>query len=210
MKTLLGLCAIALFLSAPLAANANLLGTGYMDLDYSAPTGGGYYLDYDGKVMSSTFGYTTGWEEVFCVSAQDLHDTTFDFYTLTSDLNTKFGAGTFEKLSAAAWIADNWQAWGNTDTIKGEAQKAVWKIMGVMDITGGAGIDYAIWDAADDHRGQPNSNWYLAYSPSASVAGALDYQDYLTPVPVPEPSVLLIVGSGFAAWGAMTWRRRKN
>ena len=212
MKGLLSFCAIALFLSTPLAANANLVGTGYMDLAYSPPTGGGYYLDYDGKVMSSTFGYTTGWEEVFCVSRQDLHDTTFAFYTVTGDLDAEFGGGTFAKLSAAAWIADHWTAWGTTDAVKGEAQKAVWKIMDVMDITEGSGTDFDIYSSANSQPVKANGNWYFAYSPSVGpfAAGVADYQDYLTPAPVPEPSTLLLVGSGFAMWGGMAWRRRRR
>jgi len=152
LKKLLGFLAIALFLSTPLAANATVLGTGWMDLTYSPPIGGGYYLDYDGKVTSSTFGYTTGLEEVFCVSPQILHSTEFRFYTVTPDLDTLFGTpGKFADLSAAAWIADNY--WGADDVTKAEAQKAVWKIMGVMDITEGSGIDYGIYTAALSHRG---------------------------------------------------------
>jgi hypothetical protein len=30
------------------------------------------------------------------------------------------------------------------------------------------------------------------------------------PEPVPEPSTLLVVASGFATWGAMVWRRRRR
>jgi hypothetical protein len=211
LKKLFGLCAIALFLSSPFAANADpYLGTGWMDLYYSPPVGGGYYLDYDGKVTSSTFGYTTGLEEVFCVSPDHLNSQEFvTFYAITPEL----GADKFKQLSAAAWIADNWKdtakwaAWGATglsiDDIKGEAQKAVWKITGVMDIVGGDGTDSFIYADALKHYGYMTTNWYFADSAV--------YQDYLTPArAVPEPSVLLIMGSGFAAWGAMNWRRRKS
>lgn len=207
MKKLLGFCAIALLLSTPLAANAGLLGTGWMDLTYSPPTGGGYYLDYDGKVTSSTFGYTTGLEEVFCVSPEILHSTEFSFHTLTPDIDAVFGDGKYAKLSRAAWIADNY--WDANDTTKAEAQKAVWKIMGVMDITGGSGTDFDIYNMAILQPVQANSNWYFAYSP---VGGALDYQDYLTHAasPTPEPSTLLLSGSGLALLARRFWRRSRR
>ena len=77
MKKLVSILVIALFLCMPLAASAAPLGQGYLDSGYSGPTGGGYYLDYDGAVTSSNFGYTTGWEEIFCVSIQNDSDANF-------------------------------------------------------------------------------------------------------------------------------------
>jgi hypothetical protein len=206
MKKLASLFAIALFLSVPLAANAVTLGTGYMDLAYSTPTGGGYYLDYDGMVTLSTFGYTTGWEEVFCVSGQNLADTTFRFYSVTNEavtgLDAVFGAGTFDRLARAAWVGDNWTTWGTDDTTKGEAQKAVWALMGVMNIMDGAGTDYAIYQAAMLQTPVANSNWYFAYSPYTP--GAPNYQDYITPVP--EPGILILLGIALSVVGLASRR----
>jgi hypothetical protein len=192
----IGVLAIVCFLAIPLAANATLLGTGSLDINWSGPTGAGYYLDYDGMVTSSSFGYSTGWEEVFCVSDQNASSSTstYDFYTITSDLSN------YGSLSKAAWIADNWETFytgGDLDILKGEAQKAVWQIMGLMnnDWVGDTGTDLTIYNEALSHTGYVTDNWYYASSPSGGVG--TDFQDYLTPTnPVPEPATMLLVGSG--------------
>ena len=81
-------------------------------MNWSYPYSGGspnYYTDYDGKVASSDFDYTTGWEEIFCVSEDHANGIeSVNIYSITSDLDTIFGSGFYEKLSRAAWIADNW------------------------------------------------------------------------------------------------------
>lgn len=207
MKRAVIFVAILLILILPLAANAGLLGTGDLNVTASGPRGGNYYLDYDGSVASSSFGYTTGSVEVFCVSKQEGNGGDYKFYTITSDLDNIFGSGTFGKLSMAAWIADNWTTYvgsADADLIKGEAQKAIWKIMGVMDIVGITGTDYTIYNAAQSHSGYA-SNWYFAYSPS--LVGAHDYQDFITPgKPTPIPAAMWLLGSGLV--GLVGIRRR--
>ena len=191
MKKLISFFAVALFLSIALAANASMVGTGDLDVTWSGPMVGNYYGDYDGQVVSSNFGYTTGVEEVFCVSKDDGNGGLYDFYTITSDLTN------YATLSKAAWIADNWTRWGSDDATKVEAQKAVWQIMGVMNEVGTSGTDYAIYLAANNISNYTTERWYYALSPSSTAPTGTNYQDFLTPVtPTPIPTALWLLGTG--------------
>lgn len=188
MRKLMSFLAIALFLAIPLAANATYLGTGQLQIEWSGPyvtdtiDNITYYGDYDGMVMSSIFGYTTEWEEVFCVSSEDGQSTeSVTFYKIDHDLSN------FDLLSQAAWIADNWTFYtftGTDDEKKVEAQKAVWQIMDVMSEVGNDGLDKTLYDNALTQSGYLTGNWYYAQSSC--------YQDYLTPVP--EPATILHLG----------------
>jgi hypothetical protein len=155
LKKLVSFLAIGLFLSIPFIANAALLGDGQLNVSWSGPATGGnpnYYADYDGTVVSSSFGYTTNSNsvEIFCVSEDHANAVeTVDFYTITPDLDTIFSnSGLYAELAQAAWIADNWTFYGTSDTIKGEAQKAVWEVTNVLSRVDGSGIDYYIYNAA--------------------------------------------------------------
>jgi len=189
MKKLTISALFLLFLAFPLVAGAVPLGTGDLNVTHTSPIQDGYYLDYDGQVSSSDFGYSIGLSEVFCVSGENGNDGTYDFYKLDGSTSTPLNDG---NLAKAAWIADNWTTYGTSDVIKGEAQKAVWAIMGVMNIMDGTGTDFDIYTAANDHAGYTTNKWYLAYSPSGG--SGTNYQDFLTPVP--EPGTLLLLGLG--------------
>jgi len=216
MRNVIAILVCVLFIVVPFVASAACLGYGDLNVSPSGPTGGGYYLDYDGVVASSSFGYEDyfngAYKEVFCVSGQNGNGGTYDFYTIDSDLDTTFGSGSYAALSQAAWIADNWMNYtfleSNLDILKGEAQKAVWEVRGVMSIMGDDGADVAIYEAmiANWTASYDTSNWLFAYSPSGFEG--TDYQDYLTPNPVPIPVPLYLLGTGLLGlWGI---RRRKS
>ena len=190
---MIGILVVAVMFALPLCASATYLGNGVLNVDWSTPLSNGtwgYYEDYDGTVKSSDFGYTTGLVEIFCVSAQDASDAdaNYSFYTITAG----------SAMSKAAWIADNWTSYGTTDTAKAEAQKAVWAIMGVMNIMESTGLDTTIYADAMAQSNYVTNNWIYAQNPIEGVGG-LGYQDYLTPytpVQTPEPATMLLFGLG--------------
>jgi hypothetical protein len=218
MKAFMSLLALVLLLGIPLAANANPVYVGYgtLQVTYSPPTGGGYYLDYDG-IAAATFLnqniiFPTNSVDIFCVSGEHLRpsETDFDFF--------KFEAPVDAKYAEATWIADNWINYiplnGDSDLYKGEAQKAIWRVLGIMNITDATGVDYDLYSQALNNPSYVTQNWLWAVSPSGQNPNSYNNQDYLVPftsggdVPVPEPSTLLLLGLGLT--GVVAYKKVRS
>jgi hypothetical protein len=224
MKSLIGLIAVILLLTVPVAVHANpipsplpvYLGTGTLTVSYSPPIGGGFYLDYDGTVVASLPGIVlpTNSVEIFCVSGENLKtsETAFDFYKFVSPVDPLF--------AEATWIADHYLSSSYTtlqpdlDLLKGEAQKAIWEILGIEHILGSDGVDRTIYNDAITHPDWVTENWLWALSPTRTNRDGYNNQDYLVPfssggdVPAPEPGTLILLGLGLT--GVAVYRKFRS
>lgn len=184
-----------IFLIFPVIASADIIGTAQLEIYWHAPTGGGYYLDYDGYM---TFDGDRSFVEMFCVEDSDAPSHTATDYTLLSIDSSLTGFGLDpEGYIRAAWIADHY-AYASYE-MKGEAQKAIWKIANVMDIVEKDGEDLNIYNSAMEIEiGSYNpSSWALAVNPTVTLGQTVsvqDFQNYL--VPIPEPATMLLLGTG--------------
>lgn len=197
MNKSLCMAVIAIFFFLPTFASAGIIGTAQLEIHWSPPTGGGYYLDYDGYM---TIDKVRSWVEMFCVEYSDApHDA--QLYTLLSIDDSLSGFGLNPVMfKKAAWIADNYAY--STDTMKGEAQKAIWDITDVMHIVGTSGDDYNILASLpSDWSAYSSTGWALAVNPLIGLGDTVntaEFQNYLVPysAPVPEPATMFLLGTG--------------
>lgn len=206
MKRFYGLLFACLLLALPLTANAGpfYFGSGTINAAGSSPTeynpgdGRTYYLDYDGSVTIDDFEPVINITdaELFCVSGVTLDRNKPDYLFYQFEDNER------ADFAKATWVADNWTTFItdnlSQDVKKGEAQKAIWAIMGVMNILGNDGWDLSLFNAASATH--VTTNWLWAESVQGLSQDFLVPYEYQLPggdLPeVPEPSTLILLGLG--------------
>jgi len=206
MKTYKILILAAVFLFLPISAVAGIIGTAELDIYWSTPIDSGYYLDYDGDM---TYAGETSLVEMFCVenTPAPRYEEQYTLLSIDSSL-ADFGLNPV-MFQQSTWIADQYAY--ASDILKGEAQKAIWKITGVMDIVGSSGVDFDILNALPNNiEMYDSSGWALAVNPLVTDGGTIrisGYQNYLVPFSVPEPATMLLLGTGLI--GLVGLRRQK-
>ena len=227
-KTLLIVAlSVALF---PLTASADLIGEGSMSITYSDPyiqtTPNTFYGDYDIVTATLPAGLTLTSNEVFCVEDADLvSPTNYAFYSIDDSLNTTYAEGNSAYvglLKEATWLAN----WGynrtedySQDVNKAIAQAAIWTILHVETVT--TAFDYysemnallTYYDETATDKNDYVNDWLFAVSPitlttDGKIEIGVEGQNYLVRAPVPEPTTMLLFGTGLAGLVGLVRRKR--
>ena len=189
---------------------------------------------YDGKGGNSLGGFATypyyftigtASTEVplLCVSFQD-HITQWESWTADVDpIGTTGLALDKAQQEEDAWLDSQlsganqltteelqWAAW-----VVGDSSLTTWKLENIYGLSGSVvgSIDSDITDAANYVAAHPNASSYAGYQlyvPKSDDDCDYTPQTFIGPAPTPEPSSLVLLGSGLLAAAGALYRRKKQ